>query len=130
MKTLLVAPYPPARDGIASYAAQVAADLRRRGERVEVVSPEPSAAHHHADLGRVRGLTRLLMLSRRADRTQVHFYPDLFFRGRRRVRQGGRFRHRFRGGHGDGRDHLHGPGTRAHLAVLHVGVVRTVHPLP
>ncbi len=85
MKVLVVAPYPPARDGIASYAAQAAADLRRRGEQVEVVSPEPSAAQHHADLGRLRGLVSLLRLSRRADRTLVHFYPDLFFRGRRRL---------------------------------------------
>jgi glycosyltransferase involved in cell wall biosynthesis len=85
MKVLLVAPYPPARDGIASYAAQAAADLRRRGEQVEVVSPDPSAAQHHADLGRLRGLVSLLRLSRQADRTIVHFYPDLFFRGRRRV---------------------------------------------
>jgi len=85
VKVLLVAPYPPARDGIASYAAQAAADLRRRGEQVEVVSPEPSAAQHYADLGRLRGLVTLLRLSRRADRTVVHFYPDLFFRGRRRV---------------------------------------------
>jgi glycosyltransferase involved in cell wall biosynthesis len=84
VKTLLVAPYPPARDGIATYAAQAAADLRRRGEQVEVLSPEPSAARHHADLGRLRGLVSLLRLSRRADRTLVHFYPDLFFRGRRR----------------------------------------------
>lgn len=86
MRTLLVAPYPPARDGIASYAAEAAADLRRRGERVEVVSPDPSAAHHHADLGKAGGLLKLLLVSRRADRTIVHFYPDLFFRGRRRVR--------------------------------------------
>jgi glycosyltransferase involved in cell wall biosynthesis len=86
VKVLLVAPYPPARDGIASYAAEAAADLRRRGERVKVVSPGPSAAHHHADLGKAWGVVKLLMLSRRADRTVVHFYPDLFFRGRRRVR--------------------------------------------
>jgi glycosyltransferase involved in cell wall biosynthesis len=86
VRVLLVAPYPPARDGIATYAAQAAADLRRRGEHVEVVSPEPSAARHHAELGRARGVARLLALSRRADRTVVHFYPDLFFRGRRRVR--------------------------------------------
>jgi glycosyltransferase involved in cell wall biosynthesis len=86
VKVLLVAPYPPARDGIASYAAQVAADLRHRGDRVEVVSPEPSAAHHHADFGTIRGLARLLLLSRRSDRTVVHFFPDLFFRGRRRLR--------------------------------------------
>jgi glycosyltransferase involved in cell wall biosynthesis len=86
VKVLLVAPYPPARDGIASYAAEVAADLRRRGEQVEVVSPEPSAAHHHADYRRLGGMLRLLRLSRKSDRTLVHFYPDLFFRSMRRLR--------------------------------------------
>jgi glycosyltransferase involved in cell wall biosynthesis len=86
VKVLLVAPYPPARDGIAAYAGQVAADLRRRGDQVEVVSPEPSAAQHHADYRHLGGMLRLLRLSRRSDRTLIHFYPDLFFRSLRRVR--------------------------------------------
>jgi glycosyltransferase involved in cell wall biosynthesis/SAM-dependent methyltransferase len=83
VRVLLVTPYPPARDGIASYAAQVAAELRRQGNRVEVVSPEPSAAQRHLNYRRFRGPLRLLRLSRRAERTLVEFYPELFFYSRR-----------------------------------------------
>lgn len=86
VKILLVSPYPPKRDGIAAYSAQVAAELRRKGNRVEVVSPEPSAAHHYTDYRRLRGLVRLLMLSYQADRTMVQFYPDLFFPSLRSTR--------------------------------------------
>jgi glycosyltransferase involved in cell wall biosynthesis/SAM-dependent methyltransferase len=79
VRVLLVGPYPPARDGIATYAAQIAAELRRQGNRVEVVSPEPSAAQRHLNYRSFRGPLRLLRLSRRAERTLVEFYPELFF---------------------------------------------------
>jgi glycosyltransferase involved in cell wall biosynthesis/SAM-dependent methyltransferase len=83
VRVLLVAPYPPARDGIANYSAQVAADLRRQGDRVEVVSPEPSAAQWHVNYRSFRGLLRLVRLSRQSERTLVQFYPELFFRSLR-----------------------------------------------
>jgi glycosyltransferase involved in cell wall biosynthesis/SAM-dependent methyltransferase len=86
VKVLLVSPYPPKRDGIAAYSAQVAADLRREGNRVEVVSPEASAAHHHTDYRTLRGVIRLITLSYRADRTVVQFYPELFFPSMRRTK--------------------------------------------
>ena len=38
--------------------------------------------------------------------------------------------HRFRGRHRHGRDHLHGARARAHLALLHVRVLRPVHAVP
>ena len=44
MRTLVVSPYPPARDGIAAYALQQVRALRRAGDDVEVLSPGPSAA--------------------------------------------------------------------------------------
>ena len=48
----MVSPYPPWRDGIGAYAVQQVRALRRLGHHVEVVSPYPSAAHHHLDLDR------------------------------------------------------------------------------
>ena len=44
--------------------------------------------------------------------------------------QGGRLGARLRRRHRHGRDHLHGAGARAHLALLHVGVLRPVHAVP
>jgi glycosyltransferase involved in cell wall biosynthesis/SAM-dependent methyltransferase len=80
MRILLVSSYPPDRCGIASYAVQMAAALRRQGHQVEVISPRPSAAQHWADYSRAaRGVLRVLALSRRADRTIVQLFPDLLF---------------------------------------------------
>lgn len=77
----MVGPYPPARDGIAHYAAQLAACLRREGHRVTVVSPQPSAAHYCADFHSTLGVLRILRLSRGSDETVVQFQPDFFIRG-------------------------------------------------
>ena len=81
MKILFVSPYPPARDGIANYASQVVADLRRAGATVDVFSPQPSAAVFNADLRTARGLARVARLSRDYDRTIVQFTPEPFFHG-------------------------------------------------
>ena len=54
-RILMVSPYPPWRDGIGAYAVQQVRALRRLGHHVEVVSPDPSAAHHHLDLIGPRG---------------------------------------------------------------------------
>ena len=43
MKILMVTPYAPMRDGIAAYALQAVAALRRAGEQVDVLSPGPTA---------------------------------------------------------------------------------------
>jgi glycosyltransferase involved in cell wall biosynthesis len=86
VRILLLSPYPPKRDGIAAYSSQLAARWRREGHHVEVVSPEPSAAHRYIDYRSVRGLVRLLALSRQADRTVVEFVPELFFPSMRRTR--------------------------------------------
>ena len=47
---LVVAPYPPLRDGIGAYAVQQVRKLRADGHAVEACSPAPSAAHHHLAL--------------------------------------------------------------------------------
>jgi glycosyltransferase involved in cell wall biosynthesis len=75
----MVSPYPPLRDGIAAYALQSVAALRREGHEVEVLSPGPSAAHHHLDLIAPRGGLALAKRVRDYDRVIVQFHPDVFF---------------------------------------------------
>ena len=79
MRILFVTPYPPLRDGIASYAAQVVARLRRDGDDVTVLSPGPSAAHLHLDLLGPRGAAALAKRVRQFDKVIVQFHPDFFF---------------------------------------------------
>lgn len=76
--TLVVSPYPPVRDGIANYALQQVARLRAAGDHVEVLSPWPSAAHHHRRLHSPRRVLGLVPLLRRFDRVIVHYHPELF----------------------------------------------------
>ena len=75
----MVSPYPPYRDGIGSYAVQEVAALRRAGHDVEVLSPLPSAAHHHLPLPSPRSMLALADLAKGYDRVVVQFHPDLFF---------------------------------------------------
>ncbi len=78
MKTLLVSPYPPARDGLAAYALQLAAKLRANGDTVDVVSPGPSGARYHTNFLTLTGRLRLIRLSRRYDRVLVQYHPFFF----------------------------------------------------
>ena len=73
-------PYPPWRDGIGAYAVQQVRALARLGHHVEVLSPYPSAAHHHLDL--VGPAVRLLSGGWPGgfDRMVVQFHPDIFYR--------------------------------------------------
>ncbi|MBV8528812.1 MAG: glycosyltransferase family 4 protein [Candidatus Dormibacteraeota bacterium] len=80
MRILVIAPYAPMRDGIAAYTVQTVARLRAAGHDVEVLSPFPSAAHHHVELGSVRGALRLLPYVRRYDSVLVQYHPDVFFK--------------------------------------------------
>lgn len=75
----MVTPYPPARDGIAAYAVQAVARLRNDGHEVEVLSPGPSAAHHHLDLIGPRGPLALAKRVRAYDKVIIQFHPDLFY---------------------------------------------------
>lgn len=79
MKILMVTPYPPTRDGIAAYAVQSVARLRAEGHEVEVLSPGPTAAHHHLHLVGPRGALALAKRVRRYDKVIVQFHPDVFF---------------------------------------------------
>jgi glycosyltransferase involved in cell wall biosynthesis len=79
MRILMVSPYPPIRDGIAAYAVQAVAALRRDGHEVEVLSPGPSAAHHHLDLVGPRGPLVLARRVRGYDKVIVQFHPDVFY---------------------------------------------------
>jgi glycosyltransferase involved in cell wall biosynthesis len=79
MRILMVSPYPPIRDGIAAYAVQTVAALRREGHEVEVLSPGPSAAHHHLDLRGPRGPLVLARRVRGYDKVIIQFHPDIFY---------------------------------------------------
>jgi glycosyltransferase involved in cell wall biosynthesis len=79
-RILVVSPYPPARDGIAAYAAQVVTRLAAEGHDVEVLSPGPSAAHHHLVLDTPRGALALARRVRAYDKVVVQFHPDVFYR--------------------------------------------------
>lgn len=79
MNILMVTPYPPVRDGIASYAAQAVKSLRAEGHHVEVLSPGPSAAHHHLDLVGARGALALAKRVTKYDKVIVQFHPDFFY---------------------------------------------------
>ena len=78
-RILVVGPYAPYRDGIAAYVVQQVRDLRRAGHHVEVLSPLPSAAHHHLDISNPRSALALQRLSRGFDRLVLHFHPDYYF---------------------------------------------------
>ena len=75
----MVSPYPPTRDGLANYAVQEVKLLRAEGHDVEVLSPGPSAAHHHLELRGVRGALALAKRVRGYDRVIVQFHPAMFF---------------------------------------------------
>ncbi|HLM06931.1 MAG TPA: glycosyltransferase family 4 protein [Blastococcus sp.] len=81
MRILMVSPYPPKRDGIATYAAQAVAALQAEGHEVEVLSPEPSAAHYHLDFH--AGARFGLALARRVagyDKVVLQWHPAFFYR--------------------------------------------------
>jgi len=81
MRILMISPYPPTRDGIATYAVQAVAALQAQGHTVEVLSPQPSAAHHHLDFH--AGGRFGLALARRVaayDKVVVQWHPAFFYR--------------------------------------------------
>lgn len=79
MTCLMVSPWAPYRDGIASYAQQEVRQLRAAGHDVTVLSPLPSAAHHHLSLGGVPGAARLARHGAGYGRVIVQFGPELLF---------------------------------------------------
>ncbi len=84
MRTLMVSPFAPYRDGIATYAIQELRELRSNRQPwadVDVLSPLPSAARWHLRLGGPRGMVRLAAKAKTYDRTIIHFAPDMLFGG-------------------------------------------------
>lgn len=79
-RILVVTPYAPRRDGIGAYALQQVRRLRRAGHHVEVLSPLPSAAHHHGELRGPAGARLLASLGTGFDRIVLHFHPDVIYR--------------------------------------------------
>jgi len=79
MRILMVSPYPPAHDGLANYAVQEVRELRAGGHDVEVLSPGPSAAHHHLDLKGPRGALALGRRLRGYDRVIIQYHPAVFY---------------------------------------------------
>lgn len=73
-RVVVAAPYPtmPGPEAAASFA--LVRRLVAAGEDVTVVSPQPSAAHHHADPGGPRGAAKLARLLRGAE--VVHLRLD------------------------------------------------------
>lgn len=78
-RVLVVSPYPPIRDGIGTYAAQEVKRLLLEGHDVEVLSPQPSAAHHHLVLRGRRGPLALAKRVAGYDRVIVQYHPDVFY---------------------------------------------------
>ncbi len=76
---LVISPYAPYRDGIASYTVQEVRVRRKRGENIEVLSPQPSAAHHHLELGGFSGALSLLRRASQHSRFTVHVYPEIMY---------------------------------------------------
>ncbi|MCU1344728.1 MAG: hypothetical protein JWL70_994 [Acidimicrobiia bacterium] len=79
-RILMVTPYAPYRDGVAAYALQEVRALRAAGHQVEVLSPGPSAAHHHLDLSSPRGPYALAKRVVNYDELILQFHPDFFYR--------------------------------------------------
>ncbi len=75
----MVTPYPPVRDGIGAYAVQQVKRLRSEGHDVEVLSPGPSAAHHHLNLRGWRGPLALAKRVRGYDKLIIQWHPDVFY---------------------------------------------------
>lgn len=84
MNTLMVTPFAPYRDGIASYAVQELRRLRCDGGdtgAVDVLSPLPSAARFHLRLGGPKGVLRLARKAANYDRTIIQFGPEMLLGG-------------------------------------------------
>ncbi|MBW3614997.1 MAG: glycosyltransferase [Actinobacteria bacterium] len=70
-RVVVAGPYPtmPGPEAAATFA--LVRELVADGDEVTVVSPAPSAAHHHLDLGGARGALRLARMAVGADRLVV-----------------------------------------------------------
>lgn len=73
-RVVVAAPYPNSPGPEAAATLSLVRRLVAAGDHVTVISPTPSAAHHHADPGSPRGALRLVRLAAGAD--VVHLRLD------------------------------------------------------
>jgi len=85
VRFLIVAPFPPQRDGIGIYARAQVGSLRSEGHVVTVLSPPEGGGDIRVPFIGGRGLARAARLARGADRVVVHFQPSVYFAPRRPV---------------------------------------------
>ena len=71
MKYVVYGPYPPMPGDASSALFTFVRELVDEGKVVQVVSPVPSAAHAHADLGGARGAVRFGRVAAGADRVVI-----------------------------------------------------------
>jgi hypothetical protein len=82
-RVVIYGEYPPTAGPAAEATLAAVRGRLAGGEAVEVVSPRPSAAHHHADLSTLAGAARLARLSAGAE-LELTLDPTLLVdRGRR-----------------------------------------------
>ena len=85
MRILVVAPFPPQRDGIAVYAHHQVERLGAEGHDVTVVSPPDGEGDLRERFVGGRALLKAARVGRAYDRIVVHFQPSLFHPPRRPV---------------------------------------------
>lgn len=85
MRVLVVAPYPPRRDGIAVYARDQVRAFRHDGHHVTVLSPPDGEGDVRAEFAGGAALRAARRLTPAHDRVVVHFQPTLYLPPRRPV---------------------------------------------
>jgi len=85
VRILVVAPYPPRRCGIGTYARDQVERLRAEGHLVTVLSPPDGDGDRKAPFLGGRAFLVAARAGGRFDRIVVHFQPALYYRPRRPV---------------------------------------------
>ncbi|MCA1727322.1 MAG: hypothetical protein LC722_06650, partial [Actinobacteria bacterium] len=81
-RILVVAPFPPRRDGIAAYASVQVQRLREQGHHVTVLSPPDGDGERRAEFPGGDAFVQAAALAVKFDRVLVHFQPSLYYRPR------------------------------------------------
>ncbi|HEX2090320.1 MAG TPA: glycosyltransferase [Actinomycetota bacterium] len=85
MRILVVAPFPPRRDGIAAYAHHQVERLRADGHDVTILSPPDGDGDLRERFVGGKALFKAGRVGRGYDRITVHFQPSLFHPPRRPI---------------------------------------------
>ena len=81
-RVLVYGQYPPFLTAEAEATLATVRTFLAEGREVEVVSPRPSAAHHHADIGNPKGAAKLALLVRGAELV-ARFDPGILGQARK-----------------------------------------------